>query len=405
VDEERRAAAGSAPTGSALHTSSVQAGSAQIRRVVIVGAGLGGLLTAEQLRRQGYAGEIVMIGAEAHPPYDRPPLSKRFLHEASQPVVWLRGDTFHELDITLHVGEPAEALSVADHVVTTARRAVRYDVAVLATGAVSRRVPGLNGLTLRTLDDAVRLRTELVPGRRLGIVGAGLIGCEVAASARALGLDVHLADVADGPAVRVLGPRVADRLAQLHIEHGVALHFGVAATRPRPDQLLLTDGTELAVDLVLEAVGAVPDTAWLADADVALGDGVLCDEHGLAAPNVYAVGDIARWGAHRHEHWTAAADQAAHVVSRILGLSSNGPGVPYWWSDQYDIKLQGLGIPDADDEVTEVICGPKKRPVALYSRDDRLTGVVGFSAAGVVMRLRDDIARGAAVDDVVARLG
>lgn len=299
----------------------------------------------------------------------------------------------------------------------TGRRAVRtaddwlpYDVLVIATGVSPRRVPGLGGSVLRTLDEARDLRGRLSPGTRLAIVGAGLIGCEVAASARSVDAVVDLIDVLPGPLIRVVGPQVCDLAAGLHREHGVRLHMGTAAavagtSREGTVRLALDNGTELDADVVLEAIGGVPETGWLADSTLQLADGVVCDAAGRADDDIYAVGDVARWGGHRGEHWTNAGEQADRVAAAILDQEPTPAGPAYWWSDQYDVKLQGLGSPAPDDMVHLIKWGPKARSVALYARDGRLTGAVGFSAAAAVMKLRGDIATGTPVADVLTRLG
>lgn len=220
-----------------------------------------------------------------------------------------------------------------------------------------------------------------------------------------MGVDVALVDVLPAPAVRVLGPRVGQLLAELHAAHGVELHLGVGVTRGEGGRVSLDQGDELDADVVLESLGAVPDTAWLESSGVRLDDGVMCDEHGRAMTNVYAVEDVARWnGHHRHEHWTNVGQQADHVAAVILGQDHPASDVAYWWSDQYDVKLQGLGTPRTGDDVELVTWGPKSRPLAVYSHRGRLTGVVGFSAAAAIMRLRPDIAAGAEVTEVLARL-
>ena len=160
----------------------------------------------------------------------------------------------------------------------------------------------------------------------------------------------------------------------------------------------------LAADVVLEAIGAVPETGWLEGSQLRLDDGVVCDADGRAAEDVYAVGDVARWDGRRSEHWTNAGWQADRVAAAILGQEPPLAEPAYWWSDQYDIKLQGLGAPGPDDDVHLITWGPKARTVALYARDGRLTGVVGFSAASAVMRLRADIAAGTEISEVLARL-
>jgi 3-phenylpropionate/trans-cinnamate dioxygenase ferredoxin reductase subunit len=377
----------------------------------VIGAGLAGLRTVERLRHRGYRGRIVLLGAERHLPYDRPPLSKQVLRgELSDP--WLRqAADYAALDVDIKLSYHVRELDTERRLIRSADAELNYDVLVIATGARPRRLPGLNGLVLRTLDDARDLRGMLRPGSRLAVVGAGLIGCEVAASARSMpDVEVDLIDVLAGPLVRVVGARVCELVANLHREHGVGLHMGTAATRVEAgdgagvERLALADGTVLTADVVLEAIGAVPETGWLEGSQLQLNDGVVCDATGRAADDVYAVGDVARWDGRRSEHWTNAGAQADRVAAAILGQEQPPPELAYWWSDQYDIKLQGLGAAGPDDDVHLITWGPKARTVALYARDGRLTGAVGFSAAAAVMRLRADIATGTAVGDVLARL-
>ncbi|MGD0702299.1 MAG: FAD-dependent oxidoreductase [Trebonia sp.] len=373
--------------------------------VTVIGAGLAGLRTVERLRHRGYQGRIVLLGAEPHPPYDRPPLSKQVLRgERDDP--WLRpADEYDGLDVEIRLGERVLGLDIEQRELRTTREErLPYDVLVIATGASPRRVPGINGRVLRTLDDAAGLRGELGEGKRLAVIGAGLIGCEVAASARSMGAEVDLIDVLTGPMIRVVGARVCDLIADLHRAHGVRLHLGTAAARGGPGELVLSDGEVLAADVVLEAIGAVPETGWLEGSQLGLNDGVVCDADGQAADGVYAVGDVARWDGRRSEHWTNAGWQADRVAAAITGQEPLPAGPAYWWSDQYDIKLQGLGAPGPDDDVHVINWGPKARTVALYARDGRLTGVVGFSAAAAVMRSRADITAGADLSEVLARL-
>jgi 3-phenylpropionate/trans-cinnamate dioxygenase ferredoxin reductase subunit len=372
--------------------------------VVVVGAGLAGLRTVERLRHRGYEGRLVLLGAEPHLPYDRPPLSKQVLR-GEREHAWLRKDNdYGGLDVEVRLDDAALGLDVAAATVHTSKGELSYDVLVIATGAIPKRIPGIDGLTLRTLDDARRLRQALQPGVRLAVIGAGLVGCEVAASARAMDIEVSLVDVLGGPLIRVLGAQVAHVVADLHTRHGVVLHMNAAVAQSSGAQLILGDGTVVGADVVLEAIGAVPDTAWLAGSELTLQDGVVCDEHGYAAANVFAVGDVARWGGHRSEHWTNAGQQADFVSAHILGQELPAQDVPYWWSDQYDLKLQGLGLPGADDDVHVLQWGPNSRTVALYSDNGALTGAVGFSAAAAVMKLRADIAAGTDVTEILARL-
>ena len=378
-------------------------------KVVVVGAGLAGLRTAEALRDKGFDGELVLLGEEVHLPYDRPPLSKHVLRGEREPMYLRPEDQYDALDLDLRLGTAATGLDLAAQQVRTAAGPVGYDQVVLATGATPRRLPGSPGVVLRTLDDSRALAPYLREGGRIAIVGAGLIGCEVAASARAKGAEVDVVDVLDRPLLRVLGSAVASRVQDLHESHGVRFHLGTGVTAAGPDRLELADSTVLEVDVVLEAMGVVPSTGWLDGSGLEIADGVVCDDVGRAADGVHAVGDVARWsdgagGSRRMEHWTSAAEQAQVVAAGVLGKREPLDGPPYWWSDQYDLKLQGLGLPSQDDDVQVVDVGPRGRPLALYSRGGRLTGVVGFSAAAFVMRLRAQVGAGAPVEDVLAAL-
>jgi 3-phenylpropionate/trans-cinnamate dioxygenase ferredoxin reductase subunit len=372
-------------------------------RVVIVGAGLAGLRTAEALRDKGFDGEIVLVGDEVHLPYDRPPLSKHVLRGEREPMFLRPEDQYGELSLDLRLGVAAAGLDLEGRQLLTAHGPVDYDHVVIATGATPRRLPGAPGYVLRTLDDAQSLAPLLAPGRTIGIVGAGLIGCEVAASARAKGAEVHVVDLLPKPLVRVLGNEVADRVQALHEEHGVRFHLGTSVAQASATHLELADGTVLEVDALLEAMGVAPSTGWLADSGLALEDGVVCDAVGQAAAGVWAVGDVARWGGTRHEHWTSAVEQASVVAAAILGDRRESTDPPYWWSDQYDVKLQGLGRIEPGDDVVVVEAGARKRPLAVYSREGRVTGVVGFSNAAAVFALRERL--GDSVDEVVATLG
>jgi 3-phenylpropionate/trans-cinnamate dioxygenase ferredoxin reductase subunit len=373
-------------------------------RVVVVGAGLGGVRTVEALRRRGYGGEIVLLGAERHLPYDRPPLSKQVLRGQAMGSLLRSGSEWVELDVDLRLDTPASRLVVDEQVIQTSDGQLGYDAAIIATGAAPRRLPQIGGRVLRTLDDALVLRSELRAGSRLVVIGAGLVGCEVAASARELDVAVALVDVLPAPAVRVLGPRVGQLLAELHDEHGVGLHMGTQVLGSEDGRVSLEDGTELDADVVLESIGVRPDTDWLADSGLGLQNGVMCDGDGRAGDKVYAVGDVANWAGKRQEHWTNVGFQANHVTAVMLGQEMPATDVSYWWSDQYDLKLQGLGSPAADDDVEVVSWGPKSRTVAVYSKRGLLTGLVGFSAAGAVMRLGPDIAAGTDVGKIVDRL-
>ena len=372
-------------------------------RIVIVGAGLAGLQVAERLRARGYQGRLTLLGAEDRAPYDRPPLSKGVLRGEVTSTELRSPEELGALEAELCFGEPAEALDLESRVVHTRQGGHPFDTLVIATGAVARRLPGIDGHVLRTLADAATLRDALANATSAAVVGAGLIGCEVAASARALGLEVDLYDVLAGPMIRVVGATASRAVADLHRSHGVRVHTSVTVTRDE-QRNLLANGAAVEADLVLEAVGGVPDVAWLAGSGLLLTHGVVCDEDGRAADGVYAIGDVASWAGHRSEHWTAATHQADHVAARITGQEPPEAQPAYWWSDQHDLRIQGIGSPAPDDTTHLITWGPKERPVALYSRVGRLTGAVGFGAPAAVMRLGPDITAGAPVADVLERL-
>jgi NADPH-dependent 2,4-dienoyl-CoA reductase/sulfur reductase-like enzyme len=246
---------------------------------------------------------------------------------------------------------------------------------------------------LRTLDDALAIRTDLEGGPRVCVVGAGFIGAEVAASCRARGLDVTLLEALPVPLGRVLGERTGAFCAALHRDHGVDLRCGVGVTgfegAGRVERLTLSDGSKLAADLVVVGVGAAPEIAWLEGSGLRLENGVVCDSFCSAAPGVFAAGDVARWRNPlfdedmRIEHWSNAVEQGTYVAERLAGTDVGAQPfapVPFFWSDQYDTKIQFAGRMRGDDEVRVVAGSPAERKfTALYGREGRLTGVLTFS--------------------------
>jgi NADPH-dependent 2,4-dienoyl-CoA reductase/sulfur reductase-like enzyme len=376
--------------------------------VLVVGAGLGGIRTVEQLRHAGYEGRISLVGAEEHTPYDRPPLSKQLLAgdwEAER--LALKDDSgLEDLGVRLYLGLPAVALrpgevELADGSVLSA------DAIVLATGVVARTLPGQPEVvhTLRTLDDALALRTDLDKAASLLVVGAGFIGAEVASTAVAKGVRVTVLEAAPVPLVRGLGERVGAMAGRLIAEGGVDLRLGVALKEFLPTAsgvtVELADGTRLEADVAVVGIGGRPDLEWLADTGLDLRDGVLCDATGrvLGLDGVWALGDMAAWadaetgGHHRHEHWTSTADQATVVSRAITGTEPPPPTVPYFWSDQFGLKIQLIGRPDLADSVEQLQGegldgGPIKGTVVGYFAGNALVAVAGFGAARYVVRYR-----------------
>lgn len=373
--------------------------------VVIVGASAAGLTTAEALRREGYAGRLTLIGDEKALPYDRPPLSKQVLSGTWDPTkTLLRPETVYaEHDIELRLGTSASGVDLARRTVALAGgEEVAYDGLVIATGVIPRELPFGHDLAgvhvLRTIDDALALRADLLRSSSVVVVGAGFLGSEAAASARRLGLDVTLVDPLPLPLVRQLGDRVGRLVAELHEEEGVRLRteVGVAALLGggRVSGVELTDGTVVPAEVVLVAIGAIPATDWLAGSGVPVDDGVVCDSTCLAVDGVYAAGDVARWfNPHfgtlmRVEHRMNATEQGMAVAGNLLGARTPFAPVPYFWTDQFDAKIQAYGIFPAGAEMS-VAHGAlaDRRFVAHYRVGGRIVGVLGWNMA---KQLRQD---------------
>lgn len=384
--------------------------------VVIVGGGLAATRTAEQLRRSEYPGPITIVSDESHLPYDRPPLSKEVLRDERHMVTLKPAEFYRDNDITLLLGVAARGVdTVANRVALADGRALGYDELVIATGLVPKRIasfPDLDGVrVLRSYDDSVALRDHAASVGRAVIVGAGFIGCEVAASLRLRGVEVVLVEPQSTPLASVLGARIGELVARLHRAEGVDVRCGVSVTEvsgyTHVETVTLSDGTEIDADLVVVGIGSIPATGWLEGTGVALDDGVVCDEFGRAsAPHVWAIGDVASWRDSvgdqvRVEHWSNVAEQARVLVPAMLGRQVPAAvAVPYFWSDQYDVKIQCLGEPEADDTV-HLVEDDGRRFLAFYDRDGVVVGVVGAGLPGKVMKTRAKIAAGAPIADVL----
>ncbi|GAA4735186.1 FAD-dependent oxidoreductase [Modestobacter marinus] len=377
------------------------------RTVAVVGASLAGLSAARALRAQCYDGRIVVIGDEAHAPYDRPPLSKEFLAgRASLADIALGTPDDTDLDVEWRLGTTAVGLDHLDRSVRLADGSeVRADGVVLATGARARRLSGSEGLrgvhVLRSLDDAVALREDLATAAHLVVIGAGFIGAEVASTARTLGLEVTVVETQPVPLAGPLGADMGAVCAQLHADHGTRLLVGSGVAglvgTGRVEAVELTDGTRLPADVVVVGIGATPNVEWLADSGVALGNGVLTDARcATSIPGVVAVGDCAAaWSTSRErhvrvEHWTHALEQPATAVATLLGTDRPAPTpVPYFWSDQYGARIQFAGSRREDDEV-RVLEGSRadRSFLAVYERHGDPVAVLGVDQPRLFTRWR-----------------
>jgi 3-phenylpropionate/trans-cinnamate dioxygenase ferredoxin reductase component len=384
--------------------------------IVIVGGGLAAARTAEQLRRAEYTGPLTIVSDEVHLPYDRPPLSKEVLRSEVDDTVLKPREWYDENDITLRLGSAATGIDTAAQTVTLADGSVLgYDELVIATGLVPRRIPSfpdLEGIrVLRSFDESMALRTHASAAKHAVVVGAGFIGCEVAASMRGLGVDVVLVEPQPQPLASVLGEQIGELVARLHRNEGVDVRLGVGVTEVRGegrvDTVVLTDGTELTADLVVVGIGSHPATEWLDGSGIEVDNGVICDDAGrTSAPNVWALGDVASWRdpmGHqaRVEHWSNVTDQARVVVPAMLGKDvPTNVVVPYFWSDQYDVKIQCLGEPHATD-VVHLVEDDGRKFLAYYERDGVLVGVVGGGLPGKVMKVRGKIAAGTPISEML----
>jgi NADPH-dependent 2,4-dienoyl-CoA reductase/sulfur reductase-like enzyme len=381
-----------------------------MNEIVVVGASLAGATAARALRDAGYAGALTVVGDERHAPYDRPPLSKSFLlgdvDEADLALV----DADEELDVAWRIGARAVALEATTRTLVLDDGAqLRPDGIVLATGASALRLPGTEGLegihVLRTLDDARALRGALAAAGRAVVIGSGFIGCEVAATARRLGIDVTLVGLEETPLAVALGTEMGAAVGALHGDNGVVFEQAMVAGfegERRVRAVVLADGRRLEADVVVVGIGARPAVGWLEGSGLTVDDGVVCDGRGATGmAGIVAVGDCARWHderrghPHRHEHWTSATEHAAVAAATLLGGEpARGLRAPYFWSDLFETRLQVAGWPDEADRVTIEEGAPdERRFLALYRRGEDVVGVLALDHGRSFTRWRRTLDR------------
>lgn len=387
---------------------------ARVKNIVVVGAGVAGMRAAETLRQEGFDGDLTIVGAERHAPYHRPPLSKKLLtgqvHRAGV-------DLAPQFDVQARVlrGALARRLDMAARTVLVRDGnrdlSLQFDGLVIASGAVPRQWPGGSApegvLLLRTVDDCLAIRERLGKKARVVVVGGGFIGAEVAASCRSIGLQVTLIEKATSPLLAALGKELAPRWAALHRQHGVDVRAGIGVDEfvgnGQVQAVRLTDGSQVPADVVVVGLGVTPATDWLNGSGLKVDDGVICDATGAVAggTDVVAAGDVARWWHplyERHlriEHWDHAGRQGVAAARTLLAGAERAESyqdVPYFWSDQYDIKVQMLGVPTDYDEIAILEGDPDGwQFVAAYGRQRRTIAVLG-TVPGRVHAYRDAIA-------------
>ena len=391
---------------------------------VVIGASLAGLRAAQALRRDGFVGRLVLVGAEDHLPYDRPPLSKQVLAGTWEPERASLVDraALDELGIDARLGHRAVSLDVDGRSVELDDgSSVAVDGVVVATGCSPRHLyPDQGVMVLRTIEDSEALRARVVAageGCRLVVIGAGFIGSEVASTCSGLGCAVTVIEALPVPMEAALGATVGAALGALHGRHGVELRVetSVAAVRRGPGGVTsveLGDGTTIDADVVVAGIGVLPEVGWLEASDLELDGGVVCDAGLFCAEGVVAAGDLARWpfGGEmvRIEHWQMAADMGNAAAAALLAGRSAAPAfvpVPYFWSDQYGEKIQMVGHPSPDDEVVVVDGTLEERFVALYRRGDALSGAAALTRPRQLMSYRPLLAARASFDEALAVAG
>ena len=401
---------------------------------VIVGASLAGINAARTLRLQGQEGPIIVVDADPERPYDRPPLSKQMLTGEWEPEKILLPAGKEDLGLDFRLGVRAKAVDLSARQITLEgsggqMETTAFDSLVIASGASARRLPDSAGIAgvhvVRTLADSLALREELDAGpSRVVVVGAGFIGAEVASSCRKRGLDVTLVEAMPLPLERILGAEMGRVCAQVHIENGVDLRLGTGVLQLETETVdgvekvvgvALTDGTTVAAEVLVVGIGVSLNTEWLEGSGLTLEDGVVCDNTLLAAPGVVAAGDIARYPSARFgrmlrvEHWETAIAGGEAAARRLLAeASGETPAVfdpiPWFWSDQYDRKIQLAGRPMPTDQCVVVHGSTDEfRFVALYGDGDHLTGVLGMNRPRHVVQLRAIFEEGASFSEACER--
>lgn len=389
---------------------------------VIVGGGVAGARTAERLRRGGYERSITIVSGEEHPPYERPPLSKSVLTAEAPEVPVVRSNTeLAEMRVTVRNAMATGIDPATRQVTLNDGTTLPYERLVIATGSTARTLPIASlrehGHVLRTWEDAQALRAAIPGAERAVVIGAGVLGLEIAATLQSLGLSVDVIDPAPRALGRIATPGLGDAVAALHSDHGVRLHLGTgvadATHLDGVTSVILDDGSSLEADLVVVAVGAAPAVGWLEGTGIADANGVPCDASCKTSdPSIYAVGDVARvtrssGASARHEHATNATDTAAVVAKSILADEAGETRgeltePPYVWTDQYDVKLQILGGIDPEHELITVFDDPATgQRLQIAPSGEAAIGVVAWNMPAALNRCRAALMRGVSTDELI----
>lgn len=390
---------------------------------------MAGTRAAETLRSSGFRGTITMVGAENQKPYDRPPLSKNYLAGDwdEERVALRKPEVLDELNITWKLGVAAASLdTVAKTIVLANGETISYDGLIIATGGDVRRLPNQPNIagihTLRTLDDATALRNEIAEGTRVVVIGAGFIGLEAAATAKKRGAEVTVLEGLEAPLIRAMGAEMGAAIGAVHERNGVRVMCGVQVASidgdTRVTGVTLSNGETITADVVIVGIGVSPATKWLETSGLTLRDGVVCDANLNAGPEtVFVAGDVLRWpnslfadveADMRVEHWTNAAEQGAHAATNLMAVLNGTEqtpyvAVPFFWSDQFDARIQCLGRPSANAVVDVVAGNPADgKWCAMYSVNDRLTAVLGVSQPKLVMPSRALLSTHTSREDALA---
>jgi NADPH-dependent 2,4-dienoyl-CoA reductase/sulfur reductase-like enzyme len=394
---------------------------AALEHIVVVGGGLAGLRAVEAARAEGFGGRLTLVAAESHLPYDRPPLSKAVLggERSADSVALVTEEQLKALEVDLLLGRPAHELDLGERRLLAGDAELRFDGLIAATGASPRQLPHLVGIenvfTLRTIDDSLAIGERLREAQHVTVVGAGFIGSEVAATARAAGVAVTVIELDTAPLARVVGPEIGHALMKLHADNGTEVLLGVTINHVETHggrlTARLTDGRELTTDAIVVGIGVVPNAGWLESSGLELENGVVCDATlNVGVDGVFAVGDVANWPnplfdrRMRVEHWTNAAQQGAHAARNLVhGERLPFEGSNYVWSDQYGQRVQFVGLTAGDPIPVAGAIGEDTFAVC-YREADHIVGAAAVGYARLLIKSRMLIEGRTAWDDALVEL-